>query len=54
MSDRAFVSNAKQRWDATLELAEKKDAQAAATIIALWATMNVDRLLEVAGRGVRP
>lgn len=54
MSDRAFVANAQARWKALLEAVDAMDGEAAAISLALWATLNVDKLLEIASRKVRP
>lgn len=48
--DQEFVRDAAERWSKVLALADTKDASTAALAISIWATMNVDRLLEIAGR----
>lgn len=50
MSDAAFVRDARKRWTALLEKAEGWDAQTMALAVSLWATLNVDRLLDIAER----
>jgi len=49
-TDAAFVRDAAQRWSKLLDFADGKDATTGSLAISLWATMNVDRLLEIASR----
>jgi hypothetical protein len=49
-ADQAFVRDAAARWSKLLDFAEGKDASTGALAISLWATMNVDRLLQIAER----
>jgi len=50
VTDKDFVRDARKRWDKILDYANdpEKDGAAAAIAIAMWATMNVDRLLKIA------
>lgn len=53
MSDRAFVHNAAAAWQRVLDSQDKLDSNAVAIAAALWATMNADKLIELAERGAR-
>lgn len=48
MSDAVFVRDARKRWDGLLEKTGEWDAQTMALAVSLWATLNVDRLLDIA------
>lgn len=50
MTDKQFVRDARERWGKVLDYANEpgRDAKAGSIAIALWATMNVDRLLRIA------
>jgi hypothetical protein len=52
--DREFVAAARKRWASLLETTDKLPPSSQAIAVALWATMNVDRLLDIAERSVRP
>jgi hypothetical protein len=51
-ADKDFVRDAARRWGKTLDYANApgRDAKDGAVAIALWATINVDRLLTIAER----
>ena len=48
--DRVFVENARKRWRALIDGSGRMSAPAGALAVALWATGNVDRLLDIAER----
>lgn len=50
MSDKAFVANAKAAWNRVLDMQDSKETNALAIAAALWATMNADKLIEIAER----
>jgi len=54
MSDQAFVANAKAAWKRVLDLEGKMDGSGLAVAAGLWATMNADKLLEIASRKAQP
>lgn len=54
MSDAAFVRDARKRWNVLLDKTDDWDAQTMALAVSLWATLNVDRLLEIAERKAQP
>lgn len=55
MRDRDFVRDAAVRWGKVLDYANapNRDAKDGAIAVALWATMNVDRLIKIAGERAR-
>lgn len=50
MSDQAFIINARKSWKRVVDSQDKLDGHSLAVATALWATMNVDKLLEIAER----
>jgi hypothetical protein len=50
VGDAAFVRDARKRWSALLDKQDEWDAQTMALAVSLWATLNVDRLLDIAER----
>jgi hypothetical protein len=54
MTDEVFVRDARKRWGALLEKTETWDANTLALAVSLWATLNVDRLLDIAERKAPP
>jgi hypothetical protein len=46
--DAAFVADARARWAKLLEKTDSMPASSQALAVALWATLNVDRLLDIA------
>lgn len=54
MGDDAFVRDARKRWDALLTAADKWDATRTGMALGLFATLNMDRLLDIAERRSHP
>ena len=54
MSDQAFVANANKAWKRVLALQGHMDGSGLAVAAGLWATMNADKLLEIAARKAKP
>jgi len=54
MSDLAFVKNAKAAWGRVLAMQATvpSDSRAIALAAALWASMNAEKLIEIAERKV--
>lgn len=51
MSDAAFIKHAKASWQRVLEMQDAPSSvDALAIAVALWATMNADKLIEIAER----
>lgn len=50
MTDKQFVIDAARRWNGVLDYSNRDDRTGTqgAVAIALWATLNVDRLLRIA------
>lgn len=49
-SDELFVREAKAKWPKLLDASEGKDGATAALMISLWATLHMDRLIQIAER----
>jgi len=47
-ADQAFTANARKRWEEIIDKTKDWEADRAAIAIALWATINVERLLDIA------
>lgn len=54
MSEVEYVRSVKEKWDALLKSSEEVDGTAAALMVSIWATLHMDRLIEIAERKVKP
>ena len=48
MTDAEFVRQARAKWPQVLDVANTKDGTTAGLMVAMWATLHVDRLLDIA------